>query len=224
MKSIIYISLLLFLSSCDSKTDKQSKVSQPAKPKINSNVADSVLVLKYKIDVSDRNIKNSSDRKVDLLFNGVDNHLGGQRNPKVNFHTECMFCEPVQKFRNGLLFAKRLLITSDEIKYYKTDFNIPDSSNLIKLVTPRERNNPRFSFEGGKGRIKYLGISCNDADFNKTKLSFETGDVVVDSIINVSFFEYDLNSDGQKEQYLLGSRSCSQELVILRVRKNSDKL
>ncbi len=48
---------------------------------------------------------------------------------------------------------------------------------------------------------------------------FPKGEIIIDSLINASFFEYDLDADGLKEQYLFGYRNCSQEMVILRTRK-----
>jgi hypothetical protein len=67
--------------------------------------------------------------------------------------------------------------------------------------------------------MKYVGVSCNDADFNKVRLTFSSGELVVDSLINAIFFEDDLDNDSQPEQYLMGMRNCSQELAILRIRK-----
>lgn len=193
------------------------------KPKTDSLAADSVLIFSFVSNFSHQSISNKSDRQIDMLFNSIDKYLGGQPNPKVHFQTECLPCEPIQEYMGGLLFAKRLLITKDQIKYYKNNFDIPDSLNRIKFNSDyRERTNPKFQFTDGNGSIKYLGVSCNDADFNKVRLSYSTGEIVIDSLINASFFEYDLNLDGQKEQYVLGSRSCSQELVIFRIRKSKD--
>jgi hypothetical protein len=181
---------------------------------------DSALIFNYQTNISDKLITNKSDRKVDLLFNGVEGFLGGHSISEVRFKTECMGCMSVQEFNGGLLLGKRLLITADNIKYYKTKFDIPDSINRIKLFSDgRERTNPKFNFKDGKGSIKYIGISCNDADFNKVRLTFPTGEIIVDSLINASFFEYDLDADGLNEQYLFGLRNCSSELVILRTRK-----
>src|SRR5690606_41813849 len=98
----------------------------------------------------------------------------------------------------GLLFAKRLLITTDQIKYYKNDFDIPDSLNRIKFYSDdRERTNPKIQFTDGKGSIKYIGICCNDADVNKVRLTYPTGEIIIDSSITASFDEYDVNADGQ---------------------------
>ncbi len=181
---------------------------------------DSALVFNYHTNFTDKNIINTSDRKVDLLFNGVKGYLGGDRISNVSFMAECMGCQPIQKFKGGLLFGKRLFITAENIKYYRTNFDIPDSTNRINIFSDRRvRTNPNFTFLDGKGSIKYIGISCDDADYNKVLLKFPTGEVIIDSLINASIFEYDLDADGQNEQYLFGHRNCSQELVILRTRK-----
>lgn len=223
MKHFIYIILALLVASCDNKTTSNSESSVTDKHKTDSLATDSILTFPFVTNFSHKTISNKSDRQIDLLFNSVDNYLGGQPNYKVHFQTECLPCEPIQKYMGGLLFAKRLLITTNQINFYKNDFGIPDSINRIKFNSDdRERTNPKFQFSDGKGSIKYIGISCNDADFNKVRLTYPTGEIVIDSLINASFFEYDLNMDGQKEQYLLGSRSCNQEFVILRIRKTND--
>jgi hypothetical protein len=223
LKQFIYILLILLVASCDNKTKTISDNSVIDQPKTHTSAKDSILTFSFVTNFRHQNISNKSDRQIDLLFNGVDNYLGGQSNHKVHFQTECLPCEPIQEYLGGLLFAKRLLITTDQIKYFKNNFVIPDSLNSIKLYSDeRERTNPKFQFTDGKGSIKYVGISCNDADFNKVRLTYPTGEIVIDSIINASFFEYDVNTDGQKEQYLLGSRSCSQEFVLLRIRKPND--
>jgi hypothetical protein len=223
LKHIIFILLVLLVTSCDNRTKTVSDNSVIDKPKTDSSATDSILTFSFVTNFSHQNISNKSDKQIDLLFNGIDNYLGGQSHHKVHFHTECLPCEPIQEYLGGLLFAKRLLIMTDQIKYFKNDFDIPDSLNRIKFNSDhRERTNPKFQFTDGKGSIKYLGISCNDADFNKVLLTYSTGEIIIDSLINASFFEYDLNTDGQKEQYLLGSRSCSQEFVLLRIRKPND--
>ena len=215
--------MVLLVTSCDNKTTTKSEKSVTDKPKIYSLATDSILTFSFVTNFSHQNIFNKSDRQIDLLFNSIDKYLGGLSNHKVHFQTECLSCEPIQEYLGGLLFAKRLLITKDQIKYFKNDFDIPDSLNRIKFNSDdRKRTNLKFQFTDGKGTIKYIGISCNDADFNKVQLTYSTGEIVIDSLINASFFEYDLDTDGQKEQYLFGSRSCSQEFVLLRIRKPND--
>ncbi|MBP6303859.1 MAG: hypothetical protein KA501_10790 [Bacteroidia bacterium] len=224
MKYFIYLSLVLFIASCENKTNKVSNNSLSDQPKADSLITDSVLTFSFETNFSHPNISNNSDRQVDLLFNGVDNYLGGHLNPKVDFKTEGLPYEPIQEFLGGLLFAKRFLILSDQIKFHKKDFNINDSLKRIKpYMDDRGKKNPQHRFSDGKAHIKNIGVSCNDADFNKVRLSYSTGEIIIDSMINASFFEYDLNLDGQMEQYLLGARSCSRELVLLRIRKSNDK-
>jgi hypothetical protein len=220
LKRFVYIIGIVFFYSCNNKPNKVTVTLVTNHPKPRIAIIDTPLTFQYQTNFIDKNIINKSDRKIDMLFNGVEGYMGGQRNSNVNFRTECMACEPVHEFKGGLLFGKRILITPSNIKFYKNNIDIPDSINRITLFSDgRERTNPKFHFKEGKGSIKYIGISCNDADFNKVRLTFATGDIIVDSLINASVFEYDLDADGQKEQYLLGFRNCSQELVILRTRK-----
>jgi hypothetical protein len=216
LKDLIYILLLFFLPSCGNKGNKQEMISN----KKDSITVSADWILDYKLDISDINIKNNSDRQVDILFNGVDNFLGGHKNRNVIFSTECMICEPIQKYQNGLLFAKRLLFKSNEAKYYPNGFDLPDSIDVVKCISYYgERKKTNFKFEGGIGTMSYLGISCDDANFDKVQLNYKAGTLVVDSIINAIFFEYDLDNDGAKEQYLYGTRNCTRELVFLRIKK-----
>ena len=212
--------ILVVCYSCSNHDSKDKEPSLTDQATSNQPPVDSVYTFEYQIEFTDKNITNKSDRKVDLLFNGINNYLGGHESSTVRFRTECMGCLSVQAYQGGLLFGKRIFITPDNIKYYKNNIDIPDSVNRINLFSDgRERTNPKFNFQDGNGSIKYIGISCNDADFNKVRLTFPSGNIVVDSLINASFFEYDLDADGTREQYLLGLRNCSQELAILRIRK-----
>lgn len=101
-------------------------------PTTKTAIIDTALVFQYQTNFIDKNIINKSDRKVDLLFNGVEGYLGGRRNTNVSFYTECMACQSVQEFNGGLLFGKRLLITPEYIKYYKNNFDIPDRILLTR--------------------------------------------------------------------------------------------
>lgn len=219
MKYFIYILLGLVVVSCGNET----AIKTFEKPNTDSLKTDSILTFSYKNNISDVNISNSSDRKIDILFNSLKHYLGRQKKDRINFRVECLTCQPIKEYKGGLLFAKRFFITQDQIQFFKNDLNISDDSKSIELYTERqEKTNPKFQFSAGKCSIKFQGISCNDAVFNKVKLSYPTGTIIVDSLINADFFEYDLNKDGQMEQYLFGARNCSQEIVFLRIRKPKD--
>ena len=211
------------LYSCENNTRKLTENSSET---TNQHTAgtDSILTFYFDTNFTDKNIENNSDRKIDLLFNGVTGYLGGHRDPDVSFNTECMRCQAVQEFNGGILFGKQLLITNDNIRYYKNTFDLPDSLNRINIISNAERKNLKFNFQQGNGNASYIGMSCNDADFNKILLTYPTGQILVDSLINASLFEYDLNKDGQKEQFLMGMRNCTQELVILRMSLDPKKL
>lgn len=211
----VYILLILTCFGCGARTNNQTKNGNTT---VDSSVTDSILNFSIQYDIKDPNIENTSGKQIDLLFNGIDNFLGGSKNQDIIFRTECMFCETVQKYRNGLLFARRLLITSTGIKYKKSDFvstGKPDPIKEYKYSPDYPRLN--FSFEDGNGSIEFLHKSCNDSDFNVVILNYDNGFIKIKNILNAAFFEYDLDIDGKKEQYLLGSRNCSQELVILRI-------
>jgi len=167
-------------------------------------------------NVRDKKIRSDSSYKVEILYNGMDNFLGGKKNPKVNFQSEWLPEEQVQVIEEGLLFANRILIAKDKVHYLKNDV-VRKSKNLPLLSDNRERMNPERDFSNCQVKIKYQGISCNDADFNNVKIQYKNGDVEIDSILNAVFFEHDLDLNGNPEQYVMGSRNCSQELVLLRI-------
>ncbi|MFK7906655.1 MAG: hypothetical protein AB8B69_16105 [Chitinophagales bacterium] len=217
MMKINFLLVVLFLSSCNGIEVQENSTSIST---------DSVLIFNYKYNIVDTSIMNTSKRQIDVAFNGVNRFLGGSFNRSVTFHTECMVCEPIQRFRGGLLFAKRLLISSQKIVYYKKDFEIPDSLDRIDLVSYHsEKDKKLFEFGTRKGEISYLDSSCNDSDLYGVKLFYEEGNIEVKNILNPILFEYDLDENGEEEQFLIGSRNCSQELVILRVRaRNLEKM
>jgi hypothetical protein len=75
-----------------------------------------------------------------------------------------------------------------------------------------------FQFSAGSGTIRYLKAACNDSDLNELVLQYPAGAAVFPRLVNGSFFEYDLNHDGIKEQYIFSLYNCSQELTLLQVR------
>lgn len=222
MKFIVNLIIIgIILTSCDNKTITTSDIVRIKLPKKSIEIEDSISIIYYLNNIYHPIVFSKSDRQIDLLYNNINNYIGKPKNEKVYFQTECLSCEPLQKFEDGLLFAKQLLITSDKIKYFKKSKDIPDSLNRVKLKSiNREKIVSKFKFSNGKGSIRYLDNSCIDADFNRVTLSYPSGFVSVDSLINASFFEYDLNGDGEIEQYLIGSRSCNQDLIILRIQKS----
>ena len=68
-----------------------------------------------------------------------------------------------------------------------------------------------------KLKLTNHGYSCNDSEYFNVKLFFKKGTITLKKLINATFFEYDLDKNGINEQYLIGSRNCTQELVLLRI-------
>jgi hypothetical protein len=216
MKLLTQILILAFLASCNNYSHEAVLTSNTDSAKLISE--DSVFSLSVTKNISDTSIINTTGKTIDILFNGVDNYLGGQRNPKMNFATECMVCEPVQVYEHGFLFGKRLSVTKDSIVIYTNDRNLPDTAGIVKMKSYYgERKTRQYQFSQGNLTFKYQGQSCIDADFASVNLSYVKGSIKVSKFINASFFEYDLNNNGIKEQYLLGTRNCSQEVVLLRI-------
>lgn len=206
-------------ASCNSDPTKENNIPTD---RLNSNTVtqDSILTLSFKQIIKDSAIVNTTDRTIEVLFNGVDGFLDGERNRKLNFKTECMVCESFQPYDNGLIFGKRLYIEKDFVKIYPKDVNISDTAKIIKTFNfYGDTKKKVFDFGNGKVTMKYQGQSCNDAVYVKINLKYDKGSIEISNLINASFFEYDLDNDGEMEQYLFGTRNCSQELVILRITK-----
>jgi hypothetical protein len=221
MKLLTLIFLTSFIISCNNQTQEQTVVSKTEN--LQGRHQDSTFSAEIIRNINDTSISNSTDNTIDILFNGAANYLGGQRNPKMNFTTECMVCEPVQVYKQGFLFGKRLYITKDSVIIYQSDRDISDTSAMIKMKGyDGERKAKKYKFSGGSLTMKYQGQSCNDADFVSVKLSYDKGAINFNNLINASLFEYDLDKNGINEQYLLGTRNCSQELVLLRVNDTSN--
>lgn len=216
MKRLTQILILAFLVSCNNHSHETTLKSNTDSIKLITQ--DSIFNLSITKKVSDTSIINTTEKTIDILFNGVDNYLGGQRNDKMNFATECMVCEPVQVYGHGFLFGKKLFVTKDSIVIYKKGRNISDTADIVKMRGYYgERKTRQYQFSQGHLTFKYQGQSCNDADFVSVNLSYAKGSIKFNKLINASFFEYDLDNNGIKEQYLLGTRNCSQELVLLRI-------
>ena len=218
MKPLYYIIALTIAFSC------KSKISNVNPNNIDSSNAkrDSItlpVVYQYILNFKDKNIKNHSDRIVDVLYNGINNYLAGKANANVRFQSECMRCLNVQQYNEGILFGKQLIINNNNISYLSDKIDIPDSVGIIPNVSLKDRRSQTFRYKDVSATMKFTGISCNDADFNRVELSYDSGKITVDSLINASLFEFDLDRDGFAEQFLIGVRNCSQELVILRLRK-----
>ena len=68
--------------------------------------------------------------------------------------------------------------------------------------------------------MDYQNSSCMDADLVTINLTYDNGFININNILMPSFFEYDLDKDGINEQYILGVRNCTQELILLRINDN----
>ena len=216
MRQLSVIFLLVILASC-----QENRVDTGSKPP----GSDSTINIDIAVNIVDSSITNSTNRTVDVLVNGVDNYLGGKHDPRLNFSTECMVCEPVLSLKDGFLFGRRLKITSDSVVMYKSDQSLSDTTAKVNVVSfYGEKGTKKSSFSAGNVLMKYQGRSCNDADFVSVELKYDDGSLIFNQIIYPSFFEFDLDHNGIKEQYLLGIRNCSQELVLLRINEPKSDL
>jgi hypothetical protein len=215
IKKLAPILVSMLFIACNSSTSNNDKsLTDTAKKEQEIS-----LNFPYSQNVKDSAIINSAGKSVDILFNGVKGFLGGQEYLKIRFNTECMMCEPIQAYKEGFLFGKRLYFDNTGARYYRNEIAIPDTQNLIKRTTYYgKKDKLGFAFDGGRGSMKYQDQSCMDADEVGVTLKYGKGSIRVNKLINASFFEFDLDRDGHTELFLMGTRNCSQEVVVLRVR------
>lgn len=170
------------------------------------------------LNIDDSNIINTSDRQIDIILNGTNNYLGG-KNQGPLFSTECMVCLPFQSYNKGILFGKKLFIKGDTTKLFSGELVITDTENIIPSHTYYGDRKPKtLTFSEGKVQMTYQGMSCIDADKVNVVLTFPEGNIKIKNLLNASFFEFDSDNDGIKEQFLAGIRNCSQEITVLRIK------
>lgn len=168
--------------------------------------------------VTDTNIVNTSGRRIIALYNSVDHFLTSTDTSHFRFSTECMICEAVTPYEDHLLFANRLELSATKAIYRKLEHPSMDTIKAIRRVGSYDNfNTVRFHFSRGTGKIRHLGQSCNDASFKEVVLNYEQGDIKIRNVLNAEFFEYDMDKNGEPEQYILAMRNCSQELAFLQI-------
>lgn len=177
----------------------------------------STRVIRYRLDVKGSNIRNSTSRRVDLLMNSVEGYLGGHFCPNIRLPTECLACENFTPTRGGLVFADRLLFGPDSARHPPSgDWDTKGSRPLPRFQVTKRRSQKK-SFPGKVVTFRYTGPSCDDADLVNVEIRYPDGAVRLDSVLDPSFFEYDLDADSEPEQFVFGSRDCSQEMVLFRI-------
>ncbi len=183
----------------------------------------STRVIRYKLDVNGSNISNSTSRRVDLLMNSVQGYLGGHFCRNVHLPTECLACEPFTPTKGGFVFANHFMFGPDSARYSTGGtWNTAGSKPLPHFQVTKRRSQKK-SFPAKTVTFRYAGPSCDDADLVNVEIRYPDGAVRLDSVLNPSFFEYDLDADSEPEQFVFGSRDCSQEMVLFRIaRREAD--
>ena len=208
-----FFAIVIILCSCTSNDDRSNQ-KQVA---IHKETAATQTYYSKEIS-SNVNIINTTGRKIIVLYNSVDGFLPKSDTNALHFSTECMGCEPVQLYKDHLVFAHQMEVFPDRTTFHKKELTSIDSSGYIKRVSGYgNEKSVSFSFSDGKGSIKHIRQSCNDAELKEVVLIYRDGEVKINNVLNASFFEYDLNKDGRPEQFIFASRNCSQELAIIQI-------
>lgn len=185
-------------------------------------VDDSTRVIHYKLDVSGPSIHNSTSRRVDLLMNSVQGYLGGHFCRNIRLPTECMECEPFQPTGGGFVYARYFEFGPDSARYSAGGARIDSGSKPFPRFQVTKKLQKK-SFPRKVVTFRYAGPSCDDADLVNVEIRYPDGTIRLDSVLNPSFFEHDLDADSEPEQFVFGSRDCSQEMVLFRItRREAD--
>jgi hypothetical protein len=221
MKLYLCFLILLIFSGCKNETEIKSEIKIVELLPNKQQKTNKIQIYKYNLNIKDSLITNNSKKEIDVLINGVGKFLGG-KNLNLGIHSECIGCEPVEEFNGNLVFAKQLFISKDEITFYPNEINNSTKKIRIKTQTCDSEKTNKFNFIGGNAKIKFAKVSCNDSNLNDVMLDYGKENITIKSMINATFFEYDIDKNGRNEQYLIGTRNCSQEIVILRIRDKNE--
>lgn len=212
----LFLILLLFVG-CKDETEAKSEIKTVALLPKKAEKRSKIQIFKYKLNISDSVIFNNSNKEVDVLINGVEKYLGG-KNLNLITQSENIGGEPFEEYNKGLLFAKQLFISKEQITFYPKEMKTSEETTRLKTQTCNAEKINTFDFIGGNAEIRFVKVSCNDTDLNDVILKYGKENITIKNMINATFFEYDMDKNGTNEQYLMGSRNCSQEMVILRIR------
>jgi len=181
-------------------------------------VDDSTHVIRYRLDVKGPGIHNSTSRRVDLLMNSVNGYLGGHFCRSIRLPTECMACEPFEPAEGGFVYARFFKFGPDSARY--SSGGASGNSRTKSITTFHvSKKFQKKSFPGKVVTFRHAGTSCDDANLVNVEIRYPDGSVRLDSVLDPLFFEYDIDVDSEKEQFVLGSRDCSQEMVLFRIAK-----
>ena len=208
----IFTFIIILIYSCEKNPDKDIVIIPN---KLQHSIKDTVI--EFKLNIQDTSIINTSNKEIDVLLNSSKKYLSGTNIEILHFQTECLKCSSIEKFGENILFAKQLLISEDRINYYSKPIKTSGKLELIRSKSLTEHKTEKFKFKEGNGLIKFEKVSCNDTDLAEIQLNYKVGNIIIKNFINATFFEYDLDKNGINEQYLLGTRNCSQEIIILRI-------
>jgi len=212
MKLIIAVFLLFAIACCIHRPQQQeptAKAVEIPKPEKQSPP--------YEIS-NDSSIRNTSGKKIFLLYNSMEDRFI-KSDSLYLFSTECMMCEPLDVYNDHFVYAHQLEIFDSSVRYSVRDLALSGKTvHLARTNIYDDRKPLKFRFSGGTAEMKYIKMSCNDADFYDVTLNYPSGSIKLNNVLNAEFFEYDLDKDGMKEQYILSTRNCTQEIALLKIR------
>ena len=215
---IMIIFLLVLSCKKENVTTNKTQLLSENKMKLSKDS-----IINFRMNIKDKSIFNDTDKQIDVLINGEREYLGNDNKTNFKFNTECLKCQAIEVYGNDLLFAKQLLISENQIRYFKKPIVISKKLKQIETESSYEQKTSKFKFKEGVGKIKFEKVACNDSDKNEVTLNYGKRKIIIRNFVEANFFEFDLDKNGTKEQYIFGVRNCSQEIVILRIRETLNK-
>ena len=164
---------------------------------------------------TDYSIKNTSKLKIEELFIQDDDddksyllpdYFGGIKAiyiPELTF----IFKE------NTMIVQVDKIIKSDKIESAAGSFSpIFSTKNYYS-------QDIKFTSDLGTINVKLTDFACDDSEFNSFYLVSNSGQILIEGLLNFELFATDSDGDGIDEIYIFSFRSCSNSLKVIRIRK-----
>ncbi|NOQ74218.1 MAG: hypothetical protein GQ574_19575 [Crocinitomix sp.] len=174
---------------------------------------------------------NTANFKVTLLLKNyyflTDEQFGPREEkrediPAFDFSESLRYRPNVTHIGDHLYFSGTVQITdsnarvSDHNGYSNFD---EDTIPTIEFETFHEGG--VFTMEIGELSVRYDGLSCMDTGINQPIIKNEHGILDFGRLKNLKLFEYDQNTDGEKEIYVISYATCAQFVAIYKIENST---
>jgi hypothetical protein len=174
---------------------------------------------------------NTADLKVTLMLKNyyfLSDTMYGPREkkrddlPEFDFGESLMWGTNVTQIGTQLCFSGTVLLTDSNAAVSK---NKGFSTHVKDTIPTFEFQNFHeggiYQMELGQLIIEAGGLQCMDTGINRPIIKNEKGIVDFGWLGNLKLFEYDLNTDGEKEIYVISYQTCVQYVAIYKIENST---